>query len=155
MMTNSEFFEIIGRTADDKVLNDDQIRKYLGEDLYAAYARRCEYNTKIVYLYRDADNYKAFQEYVIKGPITGAQKQAIKECLDCGEMFIPEALDMPLIRNWDYDPDSDHPWCELNVDTAFSPTHQTPDDPNVTADVLVLRFMAQKGKWGAFSSLYE
>lgn len=29
-MTNSEFFEIIGRTADDKVLNDDQIRKYLG-----------------------------------------------------------------------------------------------------------------------------
>ena len=131
------------------------IIQYGEYDNDAAYARRHEYNTRMVYLYRDADNYKAFQEYVVKGPITDAQKQAIKECLDGGEMFIPEALDMPLIRGWDYDPESDHPWCELDVDTAFSPTHQAPDDPEVTADVLVQRFIEHKGKWGALSSLYE
>ena len=39
-------------------------------------------NTKISYLYRDADNYKKVNECVIAGALTAEQICAIKDCCD-------------------------------------------------------------------------
>ena len=49
-------------------------------------------NTRISYLYRDADNYKMQNSCVIMGVITEAQIAEIISCLDCGEYFIPRQV---------------------------------------------------------------
>ena len=42
-------------------------------------------NTKISYLYRDADNYKMSNECVIIGTLTAEQAHTIRDCCDMGE----------------------------------------------------------------------
>lgn len=49
-------------------------------------------NTKIHYLYRDADNYKVHNSCVIKGVLTPAQIDIILGCCDAGEYFIPNQV---------------------------------------------------------------
>ena len=46
-------------------------------------------NTRIHYLYRDADNYKVQNECVILGEMTEEQEQRIIACLDEKEYFVP------------------------------------------------------------------
>ena len=43
-------------------------------------------NTKIEYLYRDADNYKVWNTCVVCGEITEQQKETIINSLDGGEL---------------------------------------------------------------------
>ena len=52
-------------------------------------------NTRIHYLYRDADNYKVQNECVILGEMTGEQEQRIIACLDEKEYFVPSRVGMP------------------------------------------------------------
>lgn len=49
-------------------------------------------NTKICYLYRDADNYKVHNECVIQGELSKEQIQSILDCCDMGEYFIPRQV---------------------------------------------------------------
>ena len=69
-------------------------------------------NTKMNYLYRDASNYKAHNEVIVRGEITAEQIARIIATLD-GDLFIPEQVGLPIER-----PDSgltvdDHCYCEL------------------------------------------
>ena len=72
-------------------------------------------NTKMSYMYRDADNYKSFTEIVISGELTEVQKNRIVSKLDDDTYFIPEQLGLPANRldDYPYDPEVDHPYCEL------------------------------------------
>lgn len=81
-------------------------------------------NTLIHILYRDAHNYKAIAGATVAG-YDPALIDAIKATLDDEQFFIPEqvGLDRPVFdfgRGWD--PDVDHPWCEI----YFEPTQRTP-----------------------------
>ena len=49
-------------------------------------------NTRIHYLYRDADNYKVQNECVILGEMTEEQEQRIIACLDEKEYFVPSRV---------------------------------------------------------------
>ena len=52
-------------------------------------------NTKISYLYRDADNYKVYNECIVQGEISEEQIRQILDCCDMGEYFIPQQVGCP------------------------------------------------------------
>lgn len=101
-------------------------------------------NTRIVYLYRDASNYKMQNEAVIAGPITERQIDIIIDCLNDGEYFIPKQVGLPEER-FDELTEDDHCWFELHKD-GFVATRDEPDI-DMTADELVGRFLEAKGNW--------
>lgn len=102
-------------------------------------------NTKISYLYRDADNYKKVNECVIAGALTAEQICAIKACCDMGEYFIPSQVGLPERRFDRYDPAVDHCWFELDED-SFSETIEPPTVA-LTAAELVNRFEECRNNW--------
>ena len=72
-------------------------------------------NTRILYLYRDADNYKVLNSCVVKGEVTEEQKKTILSTLDDGCYFIPEVVGLPAERFGTHT-ESDHVWMELYED---------------------------------------
>ena len=72
-------------------------------------------NTRILYLYRDADNYKILNSCVVKGEVTKAQKETILSSLDDGCYCIPEVVGLPAERFGTHT-ESDHAWMELYED---------------------------------------
>ncbi len=78
-------------------------------------------NTKIVYMYRDASNYKQYDAVVFEGEITDAERAVLKanmHQLDHYECytgtFLPEQVGLPsLLEEWDNAYDDDHPWHEM------------------------------------------
>lgn len=102
-------------------------------------------NTRISYLYRDADNYKMHHEEVLRGEITPQQLMTIVCCLNEKEYFIPHQVGLPEIR-FEQVTESDHPWFELCPEQDFSSTDAEPTI-EMTVDELVKRFQTAKGKW--------
>ncbi len=102
-------------------------------------------NTKISYLYRDANNYKVHNECVIEGELTEQQIETIMDCCDCGEYFIPGQVGMPERKFDEYDSEADHCWFELSRD-GFEQTSR-PADISLTAEQLVSNFSACKDNW--------
>lgn len=102
-------------------------------------------NTKIEYLYRDADNYKQWNEAVVRGELTEAQKEDILSCLLDGEYFIPGAVGLPEKRFEVWDTDSDHEWFELDA-SGFSTT-DAEETVDLDVEELTRRFLAAKGRW--------
>lgn len=84
-------------------------------------------NTRIHYLYRDADNYKVQNECVILGEMTEEQEQRIIACLDEEEYFVPSRVGMPE-RKFNTETDSDHPWFEWEriEETGRNPRSKSP-----------------------------
>lgn len=84
--------------------------------------------TNVPYMYRDADNYKTFEEGSLRGEITDAQRRMVETLLDhdnYGEPigFIPEQIGWthPLTNeSWTIDGDVDHHWCELGVADIYT-----------------------------------
>lgn len=105
-------------------------------------------NTRISYLYRDASNYKAYNEVIIKGKISPGQINQIMECLDDGEYFIPCQIGFPEIRIGEVDPEVDHCWFELER-SSFECTSE-PETIEMTADELVQAFKEASGNWDEF-----
>ena len=104
-------------------------------------------NTKMNYLYRDGANYKAHNEYIVKGEITEKQIKRIIKCLD-GEFFIPEQLGLPIVRPDDKLTPDDHCFCELYEDDFETTTDDAYED--ITCEELVQRFeKAAKDGWDA------
>lgn len=101
-------------------------------------------NTKISYLYRDASNYKQWNEAVVEGVITQEQIDSIMGCLDCGEYFIPKQAGLPETRLGEVTSD-DHCWFELNRD-GFVPT-DAEADTGMDVGELERRFLEALGKW--------
>ena len=102
-------------------------------------------NTRIYYLYRDADNYKMVNSCVISGQITPEQIASIINTLDDGEYFIPHMVGLPEQKFDTYDPQSDHPYFELGPG-GFEST-KARATVELTVAELVAAFAAQKGKW--------
>lgn len=100
-------------------------------------------NTKIVYLYRDASNYKVLNKAVIRGELSEEDQKTILSCLEDGEYFIPSqvGLDEERFGSWTED---DHCWFELEPGFA-EPTNAAPG--NLTCEQLVSNFLAAKGNW--------
>ena len=94
-------------------------------------------NTKISYIYRDADNYKMQNECVIEGTLTEDQKQQILDCRFDGEWFIPKMVGLPEERFGEWDDQADHPYFELYEhsfeETSLSPTVRVKGEDLVTA----------------------
>jgi hypothetical protein len=86
-------------------------------------------NTRIEYLYRDADNYKQFGSVVLRGEITSQERERIKASLDSGEYFIPSQVGLPDLQPKMIsfpDRDADHVWHELDVESDISFTTEPP-----------------------------
>lgn len=81
-------------------------------------------NTKIEYLYRDASNYKVFNEAIVAGTADEQLIQTILNCLDEGEYFIPSIVGLPS-KQFDDIGEDDHPWFEL-YESSFSETTLEP-----------------------------
>lgn len=109
-------------------------------------------NTKISYLYRDAENNHVHNECVVEGCITEEMKSSILSCLDMAEYFIPSQVGMPertfVDEGYDYDASVDHPWFELEED-GFEETEDAPTIDK-TAQELVDAFLACKDVWKAY-----
>lgn len=107
-------------------------------------------NTKILYLYRDADNYKMMNECVIEGLLSKEQLHTILDCLENGEYFIPSQVCLPEKRFGEIT-ESDHCWFELNAYSFLT----TPDAPTVKLNVetLVQMFCDRKNRWDDTVSL--
>jgi len=56
------------------------------------------------YLYRDADNYKAFGEILLTGKVTDNNIEELKSLLDSGEYFVAEQVGIPTLYSqlWKY-----------------------------------------------------
>lgn len=100
-------------------------------------------NTRIVYLYRDASNYKVRNTAVIRGELSEADQQTILSCLEDGEYFIPSQVGLDEER-FGSKTEDDHAWFELEPGFA-EPTNAVPCDLDCAR--LVANFMAAKGNW--------
>lgn len=94
-----------------------------------------ERNTRITYLYRDADNYKTLNEVVIQGTFTDEEIDEIMGVCDQGEYFIPRQVGLPEERFEKLDPQSDHCWFELSRD-GFETTDDYCSEPIAAEEVL-------------------
>jgi len=73
----------------------------------------------IEYLYRDANNYKAYGEILLTGKITDNIIDELKSLLDSGEYFVAEQSDIPTLYSqlWKYSngpTDADHAFHEFS-----------------------------------------
>ncbi len=70
----------------------------------------------IEYLYRDAGNYKLFEEAIIENPnnltLIEFQKWFRSKLID-GLWFVPNDFDLVKPQFPNYDPELDHDWCEF------------------------------------------
>lgn len=103
-------------------------------------------NTILPYLYRDADNYKQFNECVVPGIPTREQLDRIQASLDDGEYFVPEKVGLPVKRFEKWDEQSDHPFCEVNLSEPLEATDREPD-VELSWEELAKAFEAAKGHW--------
>lgn len=74
--------------------------------------------TVFEYLYRDADNFKAFGSVLLKGRLSDDDRDAIRSRLESGEFFIAEQVGVPALYEqlyqWSAGPtESDHCWHEF------------------------------------------
>ena len=106
-------------------------------------------NTRIEYLYRDANNYKVGNTAVVAGEISEDDRLYIFDnCLDDGEYFIPSKVGLPektfVDLGYKYDAEADHPYFELES-MELTDEHPT---VNVTAEQVVERSKAfSDGNW--------
>ncbi len=110
-------------------------------------------NTLVSYLYRDADNYKNWNEAVVAGEITEDMEKTILSCLYEGEWFIPSQVGLPEVRFEDSPTEADHCYFELD-ESGFTSLKEGEGDEDVciTAEELVKSFLAAKDNWN--DSLY-
>lgn len=94
-----------------------------------------ERNTRITYLYRDADNYKTLNEVVIQGTFTDEEIDEIMAVCDQGEYFIPRQVGLPEERFEKLDPQSDHCWFEIARED-FEKTSDPWTEPVTAREVL-------------------
>ena len=88
-------------------------------------------NTRINYLYRDADNWKTRESVVVSGQV---QFKDIKLYLREKEYFIPEQVGLDSLNG--YDVINDHSWHEI---LAVEPTDDKPTI-ELTAEELIAKF---------------
>lgn len=99
-------------------------------------------NTKLLYLYTDADNYKQWNEAVLEGEITEEQKGIIMDSLDADNMFVPSLINLPENR-FERLTTADHIWFEMKEIILTDEEADT----GLTVEEVVEGFQKQKGLW--------
>ncbi len=102
-------------------------------------------NTSIEYLFRDAGNYKVWNNAVIRGILTADQIDTIIDSLDCGLWFLPHLVGLPEKQFETWDPELDHPFFEL--DRSWITTEDLAPTVEMTPEELTQAFAKQKGRW--------
>lgn len=99
-------------------------------------------NTRLAYLYRDADNYKVRHEVVFAGQMSEDEKMRIIASLEAGEYFFPGPLGLNDER-FGSETEADHPFFE------FCYFEETPDKPttNISIAEIVKRFEDNAHLW--------
>ena len=143
-----EIFDIYKNSADKEavkklfyIFTDMEFNSYLGTCMKKITRRK---NTRINYLYRDASNYKKYNEVIIPGTFTEEQIHTIIDCLQGGKYFIPCEVSLPEIRFEDKT-EADHPWFELNED-GFEET-EAKATCYISPEYLVELFLERKKAW--------
>lgn len=99
-------------------------------------------NTLISYVYRDGNNYKQGEFLVVPGEM---DKNAVFDCCDEGEYFIPGQVGLPELQPQmtSFPSAADHVWHELED------IELTEEEPNakMTAEDLEKRFEEAKDNW--------
>lgn len=108
-----------------------------------------KHNTRIGYLYRDASNYKVYNQCVIEGLLSNAQREKIIKSCDEGTYFIPSLVGLPEER-FDAITEDDHPYFELD-DYSFSDTSSAAT-VTISATELVAKFLEYAGRWEKFAA---
>lgn len=98
-------------------------------------------NIELTYLYRDAGNYKLFEEIIFENPDNLSLKlidKTIRTNLIDNEFFIPEKWGLKKPAFLTYISDLDHDWCEyLHVNSS----NETP-----TSKLTILEFLVSLEK---------
>lgn len=99
-------------------------------------------NTRLAYLYRDADNYKVRHEVVFAGQMSEDEKMRIIASLEAGEHFFPGPLGLNDER-FGSETEADHPFFE------FCYFEETPDKPTTDISIaeIVKRFEDNAHLW--------
>lgn len=99
-------------------------------------------NTRLAYLYRDADNYKVRHEVVFAGQMSEDEKMRIIASLEAGEYFFPGPLGLNDER-FGSETEADHPFFE------FCYFEETPDKPTTDISIaeIVKRFEDNAHLW--------
>lgn len=99
-------------------------------------------NTRLAYLYRDADNYKVRHEVVFAGQMSEDEKMRIIASLEDGEYFFPGPLGLNDER-FGSETEADHPFFE------FCYFEETPNKPttNISIAEIVKRFEDNAHLW--------
>lgn len=96
-------------------------------------------NTRIDYMYRDANNYKQSDHVVMAGALTIEEATAIVDGLDEEDGFVPSAVGLDDLQErmvTDWEDDADHPFHEID---GISLTGSEPTT-DMTAAEFVVRF---------------
>lgn len=106
-------------------------------------------NTKFIYAYRDAANYRTPYQCIFPGAISPAQLQQFLSVCQEEDGFIPSLLGLPggvLADNPKYDPEFDHPWCEHFMEDSFLLTDEKPTT-TITVEAFLDGIRRYSGKW--------
>jgi hypothetical protein len=102
--------------------------------------------TAFEYVYRDADNFKAFGTVTLDGAVSEADESIVRTHLNGGEFFIAEQIGVPplykQLYQWSDGPTrSDHCWHEF---VCFRELTTMPEDTStaISASEFVRRFGA-------------
>lgn len=111
------------------------------------------HSTKIVYMYRDADNYKQFCEVVLSGAISAPEKKALLKTLNERQYFIPSQVGLPDLQEQMNSPmgDCDHVWHELQAED-IKLTDEKPTGSDTDIHGLVLRFKSVRA-WDVIGAM--
>ena len=106
-----------------------------------------EKNTKIVYLFRDENNFKTENEEIVKGELSKEQMKQITDSLLDGEYFIPERVGLTERR-------FGRIGCVNELFYELTDILTTDEEPTIdmSADELVHNFVCNRGKWELYST---
>ena len=108
-------------------------------------------NSRIMYLYRDAGNYKQLNQHIISGTLAEKEIREIISCTENGN-FIPSQVGLPEERFESWSNDDDHVWFELD-ESCFTKTQEDADTELPTAYELLEAFRKAKGRWDEEAAL--
>lgn len=119
---------------------------------------RSTVNTKIEYMYRDANNYKAYRTIVLTGVLTASELTEVKnkcDWLDGDPKFIASEVGLPSPQHdmdkYGFPTEADHVWCELlTLELASEPATK-----DVTLTAGQLRAAFAKAKWDETAAMKE
>ena len=111
------------------------------------------------YLYRDANNFKAWGNVLLLGEMTSSYIDELRPLLDYGEYFVAEQVDIPVLYEqlWKY---SNGPTCTDHTFHEFFRIRPASDDDLLSSSIwgdvthFMEKFRDTKGQWDCAKSIH-